>query len=120
MVGEFFEVVGRIRALQKGQQWSAAGQLTNEELQRILGLDASALVRLTETELLARLIRSESTLAVREKTLLVATLLKEAGDIAAAQQLLPQSELYHLKGLHLLLGVLAREDVSDCPELVPR
>jgi hypothetical protein len=120
MLAEFFEVLARIRSLQKGQQWAEADKLTNQEFQRLLGSDAAALVGLSDTELLARLIRSESTLAVREKTLIVANLLKEAGDIAAAQQLEAQSEAYHLKGLHLLLGVLAHEDVSDSPELVPR
>jgi hypothetical protein len=120
MLAEFFEVLARIRSLQKGQQWADADKLTNQEFQRLLGLDAAALAVLSDTELLARLIRSESTLAVREKTLIVVTLLKEAGDIAAAQQFEEQSEAYHFKGLHLLLGVLAHEDVSDCPELVPR
>jgi hypothetical protein len=120
MLAEFFEVLARIRSLQKGQRWEEADKLTNQEFQRVLGLDADALVGLSDTELLARLIRSESTLAVREKTLIVATLLKEAGDIADARHFEEQSEAYHFKGLHLLLGVLAHEDISDCPELVPR
>ena len=120
MLAEFFEVLSRIRALKQGENWDQANQLTNQEFERLLGLDASALVRLSDTELLAHVIRSESTLAVREKTLIVATLLKEAGDVAGAQGFEDKSQAYHLKGLHLLLGVLAHEDVSDCPEIVPR
>lgn len=120
MLAEFFEVLARIRSLQKGEQWKEANRLANEEFRRILGLEASELARLTEVELLARLIRSESTLAVREKTLMVASLLKESGEIAAALGKEEESKLYHLKGLQLLLRVLTHEDVSDCPQLVPR
>ena len=120
MLEEFFEVLARMRSLKKARQWEEASQLAEKELQRLIGLDAKAVAKLSETELLARLIRGESTLAVREKSLMVATLLKEAGDLAAGQNQLEQSRLYYLKGLHLLLGVLAHEQVSDVPELVPR
>jgi hypothetical protein len=119
MLAEFFEVLSRIRALKKGQEWDRANQLLDKEFQRLLALDPPSLARMSDTEILARLIRSESTLAVREKTLMVANLLKEAGDVAAAQGLEDESRAYLLKGLHLLLGVLAHEDVSDVPELVP-
>jgi Family of unknown function (DUF6483) len=113
------EALSRIRSLKKGREWDRANQLLDKEFQHLLALDPSALTRLSDTEILARLIRSESTLAVREKTLMVANLLKEAGDIAAAGGLEEESRTYLLKGLHLLLGVLAHEDVSDVPELVP-
>jgi hypothetical protein len=119
MLAEFFEVLSRIRGLKKGQEWDRANQLLDKEFQRLVALDPPTLARLSDTEILARLIRSESTLAVREKTLMIANLLKEAGDVAAARGLEEESRFYLLKGLHLLLGVLAHEDVSDVPELVP-
>jgi hypothetical protein len=120
MLAEFFEALSRIRSLQKGQKWGEAGRITDEQLQQLLGGDAKIVVSLSETELLARLIAGESTLAVREKTLIVATLLKEAGDIAAGQAAPDEGRSCYLKGLHLLLGVMAREDVSDFPDFVPR
>jgi hypothetical protein len=120
MLAEFFEVLSRIRALRKGQKWQEASQVTDRELQQLLGGEARTIVGLSETELLARLIKSETTLAVREKTLMVATLLKEAGDIAAGEAKPDEGNSYHLKGLHLLLGVLARGDDSEFPEFVPR
>lgn len=120
MLAEFFEMLSRIRGLQKNQLWDQARQLTDEEFQRLVGLGAAAVAQLSETELLARVIQGETTLAVREKTLILATLLKEAGDIAAGQEKYIESRAYHLKGLDLLLGVLAREDIFEFPEFVPR
>lgn len=120
MLAEFFEVLSRIRALQKGQQWNEASRLTEQELQELIGLPAASAIEQSETELLARLVKGESTLAVREKSLMLATLLKEAGDIAAGEGKSEQSRAFHLKGLHLLLGLLAREDPFEFPEFVPR
>lgn len=120
MLEEFFEVLSRIRALQKGQNWGEASGAVAQEFQQLIGADPETAAQLSETELLARLIKGEPTQAVREKTLMLATLLKEAGDIAAGQGQFDKSRSYYLVGLHLLLDVLAREDVFDCPEFVPR
>ncbi|HLH55603.1 MAG TPA: DUF6483 family protein [Verrucomicrobiae bacterium] len=120
MLAEFFEVLSRIRALQKGQQWSEASRLTGEQISGLIGIDPRAALGLSETELLARLIKSESTLAVREKTLMLATLFKEAGDTASTSGNPDEGMAYYLKGLHLMLGLLAREDPFEFPEFVPR
>lgn len=120
MVAEFLEVLSRIRALKQGQLWSEAHSTLEEQFQRLAGLGPQAVARLTETELLARLIQGESSLAVREKTLILTALLKEAGDVAAGQRQEEESRACYLKGLHLLLDVLARGEVSDCPQFVPR
>jgi hypothetical protein len=120
MLEEFFEVLSRIRALQKGQKWGEASLAAEEEFHRLVGLGAQEIARLSETELLALIIKGEPTLAVRDKTLLVATLLKESGDIAAGEERPDESLSYYLKGLHLLLAVLAREEPFECPAFVPR
>ena len=120
MLADFFEVLSRIRGLQNSQLWDHARQLTDEEFQRLVGMNGSEIAKLSETELLARIIQGETTLAVTEKTLIVATLLKEAGDIAEGQENCVGSRSHYLKGLDLLLGVLAREDTLEFPEFVPR
>ena len=120
MLAEFAAVLSRIRSLQKGRLWNEARELTAAELQRLMGSSPEELLQMSETEVLAKLIRAESTLAVREKTLLVTTLLKEAGDISAGKGKAAESAAYYLKGLNLLLGILVREDVLDWPEFVPR
>jgi hypothetical protein len=120
MIEEFIQALARISALKKGQHWQEAAGVVDEEFQRLIGTGAQAVARLTETELLARLIRGEPTQAVHEKTLILTALLKEAGEVAATQGREEESRACYLKGLHLLLGTLAREEVGALPDFVPR
>src|SRR5579859_4746114 len=120
MIQDFFEVLSRLKALKKGQLWGEAAGTVDAEFQRLVGLGAEAVAQLSETELLARLIRGEPTQVVREKTLMLSTLLKEAGDVTTAQDRLAEGRACYLKGLNLLLDSLARDEVFDCPEFVPR
>ena len=120
MIEEFMRVLSRINALKKGQQWQEAATTIDQEFQKLIGGGAQSVARLTETELLARLIQGEPTHAVREKTLILTTLLKEAGDLAATQGQAEESRSCYLKGLHLLLGALAEREVGECPEFVPK
>src|SRR6266542_3740262 len=99
MIQEFAEALARIRALKKDRQLEQASSLTEEEFKRITGIDSQALLKLSETELLARLIETEPLHAVREKTFFLTTLLKEAGDIAAAEGRPDESRACYLKGL---------------------
>ena len=94
--------------------------LTEAEFKRITGLDSEALLKLSETELLARLIQSEPMHAVREKMFFLTTLLKETGDIATAEGQIDQGRECYLKGLHLLLDSLSRGDAFEQPEFVPK
>ena len=84
------------------------------------GAAAQAVARLSETELLARLVQGEPTQVVRHKTLVLTTLLKEAGEVAAAQDRPEDGHECYLKALHLLLDTLARGEVFECPEFVPK
>jgi hypothetical protein len=120
MLEDFFEVLSRIRALQKSERWGEACLAADKEFQQLVGAGPQAIVHLSETELLARLIKGEPSQAVREKTLMLATLLKEAGDISCGQTRDAEGRSFYLKGLHLLLGILEREQVFDFPEFVPR
>jgi hypothetical protein len=120
MIEEFAEALARIRALKNDKRWGEASLLTEEEFKRITGLDSDALLKLSETELLARLIQGEPLHAVREKMFFLTTLLKETGDIAAAEGRVDESRACYLKGLHLLLDSLARGDGFEQPEFVPK
>ena len=120
MVEEFAEALARIRALTKEGQAGAARGLTDEEFRRISGLDSEAVLKLSETELLAKLIQGEPLHAVREKMFFLTTLLKETGDIAAVEGREAESRACYLKGLHLLLDSLARGDGFEQPEFVPK
>ena len=120
MIEEFIQALARINALKQGQHWREAAGVVDEEFQRLIGMGSQAVARLTETELLARLIRGEPTQAVREKTLILTALLREAGDVAATQGRVEESRACYLKGLHLLLETLTHEEVFAVPEFVPR
>ena len=120
MIEEFAEALARIRALKERRQHGEALMLTEEEFKRITGIDSEALLKLSETELLARLIQSEALHAVRLKMFFLTTLLKEAGDIAAAEGRIEESRACYLKGLHLLLDSLGRADGFEQPEFVPK
>lgn len=120
MLQEFLELLSRLRSLKREQRWGEASGLVEEEVRRLLGTDARSVLALSETELLARLIKAEPPQAVREKMWLITTLLKEAGDAAAGGGLCEESRAFFLKGLHALLETLTEHDEADFPDFVPR
>jgi hypothetical protein len=120
MIEEFFQALARIKSLKGAKQWREADSSIDQEFGRLIGMDAKGVAQLSETELLARLVRGEPTLAVREKTLILATLLKEAGDVSAEQGRQDDSRMSYLKALHLLLDTLGRGEVFECPQFVPK
>lgn len=120
MIEEFIQALSRIRTLKGEQRWQESAALLDEQFNRLVGCGPDAVSQLSETELLAQLIRGEPTQVVHTKTLLLTTLLKEAGDIAAAQHRTETSRDCYLKGLHLLLDALARGEPSEGAEFVPK
>jgi hypothetical protein len=120
MIEEFARALARIRSLKQVERWQDAAGTLDEEFHRLLGTGPEGLAKLTETELLARIVQGEATQAVHDKTLIVTTLLREAGDVAVAQDRVGEGRSCYLKGLHLLLEALARSDVFECPEFVPK
>lgn len=120
MIEEFAQALARIRSLKKDRRLKEADSLTEEEFKRITGLNSEAVLGLSETELLAKLIQSDSFHSVREKMLFLTTLLKETGDLGVSQDRLEAGRACYLKGLHLLLNSLARGEVYELPEFVPK
>lgn len=120
MIEEFMQALSRLRPLKQGQRWNEASGELDAELKKLIGDDVRAIARLSETELLARLMQDGPTHALREKTLVLTTLLKEAGDVATVEGRREDSRECYLKALHLLLDVLARDEVFECPEFVPK
>jgi hypothetical protein len=120
MIEEFCRGLARLRAYVEFSDWKEASDVLDEEFQKLIGLGAEAVAQKSETELLASVIRGEATSAVAEKTLMLVTLLKEAGDVAAGQDRVEEGRTYYLKGLHLLLEVIARGEALEFPEFVPQ
>jgi hypothetical protein len=120
MIEEFARALARIGALKRGERWQEAAGSVDAEFQRLVGTGPEGVAKMSETELLGRIVQGEATQSVRDKTLIVTTLLREAGDIATAQDRIEEGCACYLKGLHLLLETLARGDVFECPEFVPK
>lgn len=118
-IEQFVAMLAKITGLAKNEQWQEASAVTAGELQRLTGTDAREVVRLSETELLARLVQSEPTHVVESKAFMLATLLKTNGDLIAGQGRLEESRQYYLKGLHLLLDTFGRNEITERPDFVP-
>jgi len=114
------QALARLRSLKQGQCWDEATGELDDELKKLIGTDSQAVLRLSETDLLARLMQDGPTHMLSAKTLILTTLLQEAGDVATASGREAESRECYLKALHLLLEVLARGEVFDCPEFVPK
>jgi tetratricopeptide (TPR) repeat protein len=119
MIQEFIQMLSQIQALKKRERWQEAAGAADEASKWLTGLDADSVTRLTETELLAKLIPGETTQAVHDKMLMLAALLKEAGDVATARDRPEQGRACYLKGLDLLLDALSRGEASEYPDFVP-
>jgi hypothetical protein len=118
-IEEFAAVLAKMLGLTKTEQWQEASAVAEDEFQRLAGLSGAEIIRLSETELFARLVRSEPTQIVETKIFMLATLLKGNGDVLIGQGRLEESRLYYLKGLHLLLEVFGRSEVTERPDFVP-
>jgi hypothetical protein len=119
MIEEFIRALARIRGLTRSKQFGAAADLLDQEFKRLVGDGADAVSRLSETELLARLMEGEPQ-AVRDKCLILTRLLREAGELHSAQHRVPESHACFLKALNLLLDVLLRHEAFEVPEFVPK
>jgi hypothetical protein len=120
MIEEFAQALARIRSLKGSRRWGEASAALDAEFKRFIGDGAQAVAGRSETELLTRLMQDGPTHVVRDKTLMLTTLLNEAGDVASAEDRMDEGRECYLKALHLLLDVLARGEVFERPEFVPK
>jgi hypothetical protein len=118
-IEQFVAMLAKIAGLTKSEQWQEASAATAGEFQRLTGMDGPAVLRMSETELLARLIQGEPTLLVESKAFMLATLLKTNGDLIANEGRSEESRQYYLKGLHLLLDTVGRNEINERPDFAP-
>jgi hypothetical protein len=119
MIEEFTQTLARLKSLKKDLRWDDAERLLEKEFQEFIGTLGPGVTEMSETELLARLVKGAPTQAVRERTLMLATLLREAGDVAVAQGAAEQGRRYYLKGLELVLDVGRGDEAFEWPAFVP-
>ena len=120
MIEEFMQVLARINSLKREQLWQEADNVIDDEFKRLVGCGAQALMQLSDTELLAKIIQGAPTQVLHQKAQPLTTLFKETGDVATAQNRIEEGRSCYLKGINLLLETLAHSDPSDFPDFVPR
>jgi hypothetical protein len=118
-IEEFAAVLAKILGFTKAGEWQKASATANEEFQRMVGMDASQALRMSETELFARLIEGEPTQAAERKVFTLALLFRANGDVLAGQDRKEECREYYLKGLDLLLNSLELTAIGDRPDFVP-
>jgi len=115
----FVAMLAKVAGLAKDEQWQEASTATAVEFQRLMGMDAAEVLQMSETELLARLIRGEPVHVVEMKGFMLTTLLKSQGDLITGQGRLEEGRQYYMKGLHLLLDTFGRSEIVERPDFVP-
>jgi len=118
-IEQFVAMLAKIAGLAKDEQWQEASLSVAGEFQRLTGVDGPEVLRMSETELLARLIQGKPTLLVESKAFMLAALLKTNGDLLAAEGRMEESRWYYLKGLQLLLDTFGRNEITERPDFVP-
>jgi hypothetical protein len=116
MIEQLQRVLVSIAALKEQRRWQDITGTLDEHFGQLVGASASEAVRLSDTELVARLLQGENTQFVRDKTRFLIALFKEAGDAAAAQARKEESRVFYLRGLELLLGM---DSDRDPPDFIP-
>jgi hypothetical protein len=118
-IEEFAAVLAKILGFTKEAEWQSATTTAAQEFQRLIGVDVDEALRLSDTELFARLIDGEPTHVAESKTFMLAALFKSTGDVVAGQGRIEESRQHYLKGLDLLLDTLDRTAIGERPEFVP-
>ena len=118
-IEQFAAVLAKILGFTKKEEWQNASATATGEFQRLIGMDAAQALRISDTELFARLIQGGPTHVAENKTFMLAMLFKATGDIRAGQGRTEKSRQHYLKGLHLLLDTLDRTAIGERPAFVP-
>jgi hypothetical protein len=116
---EFVAAMAKLAGLAKNAQWQEAATVAGLQFRALAGADASELVLLSDTDLLARVIQGEPTHVVENKIFMLATLFKAQGDLLAGQGKHEESRPCYLKGLHLLLDTFVQNEFSKRYDFVP-
>jgi len=120
MIDEFFRLLARVKAQKERGEWREAEGTLEEEARRLTGADLEALSSLSDTEILARLLRTGEVHSQREKAFMLARVLIEAAEVAeAGSEGAEQAQTLRLKALHVLLQTALRSEDAEWPQFVP-
>jgi tetratricopeptide (TPR) repeat protein len=116
---QFAVVLAKLAGLGKAGKWDEASSVTGSQFRAVAGAGADELLKMSDTDLIARMAEGDTTYGVQEKISMLARLFKERGDILRAQGKIEESDACYLKGLHLVLDAIADDPTSPRPDFVP-
>jgi hypothetical protein len=119
LIEEFTRALSRIQEMMAGHRPSEAREELDRQLQQLVAADREAILRLSATEILARILRAGTAHEVHTRTLFLASLLRESGALAEAQGDSTLARESRVKALRVLLSVFERTDPSESPRFVP-
>ncbi|MGH8023721.1 MAG: DUF6483 family protein, partial [Limisphaerales bacterium] len=118
-IEEFVALLARLAGLKRTGQWGDASSMAGSQFKALAGADIGELLQMSDTELIARLAEGDAVVGMREKISMAARLFLEQGDIYRGQGKIEESHACYLKGLHLLLNVMANEPAAARRDYLP-
>lgn len=118
-VEEYRATLHLVVELRRVESPGAGGHAVDREIQRLLAIPRQDLLRLSLTELLARLMRAGTAHEARLQSLYLVALLREAGELEEARQQPEAAAASRLRALDLLLDCLLRPEIIEAPDFVP-
>jgi hypothetical protein len=115
----FTRLLEKLSELKEQEQWAEVGKMVGENLYNLTGLTTKQLSKLSETELLALLVRQGATIWQPFRQIMLVALLREAGDYATAQYPPSGGRGWYLRSLHILCDAISHENIPDWPHVIP-
>src|SRR6266536_2648463 len=112
-LGEYRRTLTEIAELKKQVEWAGIINIVGVSLRCLLRTTPQELSKLTETGLLAQLVKQGSTFWVPYKKMMLVALLKETGDYAMKKDRPRAACGWYLKALHFLLDSLAHDEIHE-------
>jgi hypothetical protein len=121
-IDKFASTLAHVEELKKDGQWDELIKYLGKKLDQLLRIGPDEFRKLTETGLVAQLIKNEPTTTwVPYKKIYLIALLKELGDYATFRDPPRGGRGWYFKALHLLLDAFPRDEMqNECLKLAPR
>jgi len=119
LIEEFARALSRIQELLSGHRPVEAQQALDQQLQQLVAADRQSVLRLSATEILARILRKGTAHEVQTRTFFLAALLRESGTLAETLGDDALARESRIKALRVLLLVFEQTDPSESPRFIP-
>ncbi len=119
LIEEFARALSRIQELRSGDRPADADAALDHQFRLLVQSDRASLLRLSVTEILARIVRQGASHEVHARTFFLVSLFRESGELAGDQGDDDLARENHLQALRLLFAVFHHLDPVETPRFVP-